>query len=51
MYYVVNNLYACAISFPLTFGLFERVDLYSAETFNTLDDEEFGYILEIDTQL
>ncbi|XP_074025815.1 uncharacterized protein [Leptinotarsa decemlineata] len=51
MYYDVNNLYGTALSEYLPVGDFEwknNTDFYSEDIFNTPNDSEYGYILEVD---
>lgn len=48
MYYDLNNMYAKALSGALPFGNFGWVDPYSINIENIKDDDEFGYILEVD---
>lgn len=48
MYFDLNNMYGNGMTEPLPFGQFEWVDPYSVNIDNLKEDDEFGYILEVD---
>lgn len=49
MYFDVNNLYGTSMSLPLPSSNFKWVeDIYSIDILNVPDDNEIGYVIEVD---